>query len=180
MVEIYKYYQEDIKLLIILLIELNKKVVLEKVLDKVITMDEILLSEEYYLTYIDMILIAKYYNLPIVLISSMPIIEKILPDTILIPNKIQTKEWYFIKLPSIVTRVKRNDYPIYKLLTYNSRLKIDIDVVSASLKANIDNELENERNILTILFDNVKPKKKYKLKLIDNVKPLKQKLKIVE
>ena len=53
MVEIYKYYQEDIKLLIILLIELNKKVVLEKVLDKVITMDEILLSEEYYLTYID-------------------------------------------------------------------------------------------------------------------------------
>ena len=180
MVEIYKYYQEDIKLLIILLIELNKKVILEKVLDKVITMDEILLSEEYYLTYIDMILIAKYYNLPIVLISSMPIIEKILPDTILIPNKIQTKEWYFIKLPSIVTRVKRNDYPIYKLLTYNSRLKIDIDVVSASLKANIDNELENERDILTILFDNVKPKKKYKLKLIDNVKPLKQKLKIVQ
>ena len=31
-------------------------------LDKVITMDEILLSEEYYLTYIDMILIAKYYK----------------------------------------------------------------------------------------------------------------------
>ena len=58
--------------------------------------------------------------------------------------------------------------------------KIDIDVVSASLKANIDNELENERDILTILFDNVKPKKKYKLKLIDNVKPLKQKLKIVQ
>jgi len=40
--------------------------------------------------------------------------------------------------------------------------------------------LENERDILTILFDNVKPKKKYKLKLIDNVKPLKQKIKIAE
>ena len=180
MVEIYKYYKDNIKLLIILLIELNKKIILEKVLDKVITMDEILLSDEYYLTYIDMILISKYYNLPIILISSMPIADKILPDNILIPNKLQTQKWYFIKVPSIVTRVKRNDYPIYKLLTYNSLLKIDVDVISSSLKNNIEEELKNERDILDILLENIKPKKKYKLMLIDNVKPIKQKLKIID
>ena len=180
LIEIYKYYKDNIKLLIILLIELNKKIILEKVLDKIVTMDNMLLSEEYYLTYIDMILIAKYYNLPIIFISSMPIIEKYLSDTFLIPNKIKTTKWYFIKVPSIVTRVKKNDYPVYKLLTYRDNLKIDIDVISQTLKKNIENELKNSRDILTFLLDNVKPKQKYKLKLIDNIKPLKQKLKIID
>ena len=87
LVEIYKYYRDNVKLLIILLIELNKKVVLERVLDEIVTMDEMLLSDDYYLTYVDMILIAKYYNLPIILISSMPIVEKLLKDNIIIPNK---------------------------------------------------------------------------------------------
>ena len=112
MVDVYRQYTEDIKILIILLIELNKKVVLERVLDNAISMDEMLLSDEYYLTYLDMILLAKYYNLPIILISSMPIMEKMSPDTIIIPNKMHTDKWYFIKVPSIVTRVKKNDYPI--------------------------------------------------------------------
>ena len=159
MVEIYRYYSENIKLIIILLIELNKKVVLEKVLEQVITMDDMLLSEEYYLTYIDMILIAKYYNLPIVLISSMSIIDKLLKDTIIIPNKIQTDKWYFIKVPSVVTRVKKNDYPIYKLLTYNSSLRININDVSKDLRENIENDLKNPRDILTFLFDNINLRK---------------------
>ena len=180
LVEIYKYYKDNLKLLIILLIELNKKVVLERVLDEVVNMDEMLLSEEYYLTYIDMVLIAKYYNIPIILISSMPIIEKLLPDTIIIPNKIKTDKWYFIKVPSVVTRVKKNDFPVYKLLNFNNSLKINIDVVSKDLRENIEKDLENPRDILTFLLDNIKPKKKYKLKIIEKVKPVKQKLKIVE
>ena len=180
LLEIYKYYRENIKLLIILLIELNKKVILEKVLDEVVTMDQMLLSDEYYLTYVDMILIAKYYNLPLVLISSMPIVDKLLKDTIIIPNKVKTDKWYFVKVPSIVTRVKKNDFPVYKLLTYSGSLKIDIDVVSKDLRENMEKDLENPRDILTFLLDNVKPKKKYKLKLIEKIKPVKQKLKIVE
>ncbi len=179
-VEIYKYYKDNIKLLIILLIELNKKVILERVLDQVVNMDEMLLSDEYYLTYIDMILIAKYYNLPVIIISSMPIVDKLLPDTIIIPNKIKTDKWYFIKVPSIVTRVKKNDFPVYKLLSLNNNLKINIDVVSKDLRENIEKDLENPRDILTFLLDNIKPKKKYKLKIIEKVKPVKQKLKIVE
>ena len=127
-----------------------------------------------------MILIAKYYNLPLILISSMPIIEKMLPDTIIIPNKINTDKWYFVKVPSVVTRVKKNDYPIYKLLNFNNSLKINIDVVSKDLKENIEKDLKNPRDILTFLLDNIKPKKKYKLKIIEKVKPVKQILKIVE
>ena len=180
LVEIYKYYRDNVKLLIILLIELNKKVVLERVLDEIVTMDEMLLSDDYYLTYVDMILIAKYYNLPIILISSMPIVEKLLKDNIIIPNKVQTDKWYFIKVPSVVTRVKKNDFPIYKLLTYSGNLRIDVDVVSRDLRENIEKDLSDPRDILTFLLDNIKPKKKYKLKLIEKVKPVKQKLKIVE
>ena len=180
MVDIYATYKDDIKMIIILLIELNKKVVLEKVLDKVVTFDDMLLSDEYYLTYIDMILIAKYYKLPIVLISSMPILGTMSDETIIIPNKIDTKKWYFIKVPSIVTRVKKQDYPIYKLLTYSNKLSIDIDEVSEKLRENIKSELTNPRDILSFLIENIKPKKKYRLKIIDKIKSGKEKFKIVD
>ena len=59
-------------------------------------------------------------------------------------------------------------------------LRIDVDVVSRDLRENIEKDLTNPRDILTFLLDNIKPKKKYKLKLIEKVKPVKQKLKIVE
>lgn len=182
MVDVYRQYSDDIKILMILLIELNKKIILERVLDKTVTMDEMLLSDEYYLTYIDMILIAKYYNLPIILISSMPIMEKMSPDTIIIPNKMRGNEkWYFIKVPSVVTRVKRNDYPVYKLLTYRGNLKIDLDVVARKLREDIEEHLQDPRDILTFLIDNIKPKKKYRLKLIDKVKPVpNRRFKIIE
>ena len=180
LVEIYRYYKEDMQSLIILAIELNKKVILERVLDKAITMDNMLLSDDFYITYVDMILIAKYYNLPIILISSMGIIQKLLPDTVIIPNKVKTDKWYFIKVPSIVTRVKKSDFPIYKLLTYAGSLKISLDIVSTSLRENIEKTLAEPRDILSFLLENVKPKKKYRLKLIEGVKPVKQRIRIVE
>ena len=181
MVDVYRQYTEDIKILIILLIELNKKVVLERVLDNAISMDEMLLSDEYYLTYLDMILLSKYYNLPIILISSMPIMEKMSPDTIIIPNKMHTDKWYFIKVPSIVTRVKKNDYPIYKLLTYLGDLKIGVDQIARDLREDIERHLADPRDILTFLIDNIKPKKKYRLKLIDKIKTVpNRRFKIIE
>ena len=179
LIDVFENNKDNISRIILLLIDLNKKVVLEKVLDKTITFNDIILTDEYYLTYIDMVLIAKYYNLPIVLISSMPILGNLSDDTLLIPNKIQTDKWYFIKLPSIVTRVKKLDFPIYKLLTYNKNLLIDINDVSESLRTNIKSNLANPRDLLTFLIENYKPKKKYVLK-IQNPKPTKYKLKIVE
>ena len=77
LINIYENFKDNISKIILLLIDLNKKVILERVLDKKIKFDDMLLTDEYYLTYIDMILIAKYYNLPIIFISSMPILNNL-------------------------------------------------------------------------------------------------------
>ena len=178
--EIYDEYRDQLREILLLLIELNKKIIIEKVLDKQIDLNDLLLGDEYYLTYVDMILIAKYYNLPIVLISSMPINNKANDDTFIIPNKIKSDKWYFIKIPSVVTRVKKNDFPVYKLITYNNKLSISLSDVSEKLRKDILEQLADPTDILTLYLEHSKPKKKYKLKVIEKVVPVKQKLKIVE
>ena len=180
MPEIYDEYRDQLREILLLLIELNKKIIIEKVLDKQIDLNDLLLGDEYYLTYVDMILIAKYYNLPIVLISSMPINNKANDDTFIIPNKIKSDKWYFIKIPSVVTRVKKNDFPVYKLITYNNKLSISLSDVSEKLRKDILEQLADPTDILTLYLEHSKPKKKYKLKVIEKVVPVKQKLKIVE
>ena len=107
----------------------------------------------------------------------MPILGNLSDDTILIPNKMETDKWYFIKLPSVVTRVKKLDFPIYKLLTYNKKLLIDINNVSETLRTMIRSKLADPRDLLTFLIENFQPKKKYMVK-IENPKSTKAKIKI--
>ena len=124
-------------------------------------------------------LIARYYKIPLILISSMPINPKYNDDTFIIPYKPAVdggenpEQWYFIKVPSIITRVKSTEFPIYKLLSYNNNLKIDLKYIAEPIREKIRGELAKPDDILDIYIENNKPKKKY-LKAIQNIRAIDQ------
>ena len=165
--------------ILLLQLELNKKVIIEKVLDKKLNFDDLLAGDDYYITMVDIMLIARYYKIPLILISSMPINPKYNDDTFIIPYKPvvdggeNPEQWYFIKVPSIITRVKSTEFPIYKLLSYNNNLKIDLKYIAEPIREKIRGELAKPDDILDIYIENNKPKKKY-LKAIQNIRAIDQ------
>ena len=135
----------------------GKETIAKKFLLGEIDIEIMILSENYYLTNLDIIFLSKILNLPIILISSVTVPENKKP--ILILNKNQDY-LYVIKIP----KVKVDLLPQYNLLYYNQSIKLDKKNLSLSLQNDIRiNDIFNELNYINEFKTTIKKPTKLKI-----------------
>ena len=115
--------------------------------------DEFIMHEEYFISYIDIYLLCKKFNIPIIFICSTSINKAITPNNFIIVNKnTESDLYYFIKVPSTYLRGQKN----YTLLHFEQDIKINI-----STDINSDNDLRLQSSIEELLIDYEDPIEKY-------------------
>ena len=103
-----------------------------------VSINNVVMSEDYYLTNLDIWIIAKKYNLPIILYSGTTLVEN--NEIIKVLNDDSSGKYYFIKSPG----VRPNNIPKYKLLSLeNGDVKISLQSLSLELQSIIRNDIIN-------------------------------------
>ena len=158
MVNIYKKYKDLIPLILKILELQGKGQLIKLVKNNSISFEDLLLSDQYYLTNLDISLISLYFNIPIILLSSTNLIEN--NKGYLVVNSTNNKDFYFIKTPGVRTE----GYPVQKLLYTTSSMIINIDTLTDKFKNNIQEDINN--NFIDEYIDSFKKKIK-KLVILD-------------
>lgn len=130
-----------------------------------VSLDIIILSEEYYMTNFDLWILSNKLELPILLIS--PIKIQYNSEIIFKLNKLDFENidiFYIVKIQK--TKIKDEQRVIYKLIECNNDYKIKYDDLSEELKKQINN---NEYITLDSFISKYKKTKK-KLKIIQEDK----------
>ena len=130
----------------------NKKEIMTKLLvnadgssKQTIRLDTLIASDDYYLTYIDLYLLSKEYDLPIILLCNTIIDLSITDENFIILNvNKKNDDYYFLKVPSKYSREKIQNY---KLLHFKD-----------SLIVNLNNDVINSKNysLATKILSNLK------------------------
>ena len=110
----------------------GKRDLASKLLLGTIKIDNAIMSENYYITNLDIILISKRLNLPIIIVSSAIIAEN--KKKLLILNKSERKMYYFIKL---TTFKDMNTPRNYKLFIKKNNILIATDSLSIPYRTDI-------------------------------------------
>ena len=134
LIEEYKKYSLSQIKIDLILEEQGKSGVLKLSLRNSNTLEDLIMSDHYYLTNLDLWILAEYYQLPIIILSSTKLTENKRP--ILIMNDMNINSFYFIRQPSI----QINKIPSYSLIKTADNLLIDVKLGRPMLKANIDSE----------------------------------------
>ena len=100
-----------------------------------IDLDSIIYSETYYLSNIDILILSKLYNLPIIFLSLTKLKEN--NKSILITNK--NDSYYFINIP----KIKNNENINYSLNVNDNKIKIDKNILPPIFQDYIENESED-------------------------------------
>jgi predicted GIY-YIG superfamily endonuclease len=143
-----------------------------------------IVSNDYYATNLDIWILAKKYNIPLIFISGTKLAEN--DRTFLVAHNDNSDKYYFIKSPGIRT----SNLPKYRLYIHENQMKIPVTSFSSDIQTDIRlHESELSINQFIELFSSKKlrkPKKaKQKLKLIleeeelKKPKKKKEKLKLV-
>ena len=93
-----------------------------------ISIENILMDDNYYLTNIDIWLLTIKFNLPIIFYSSYNLTENKM-NTLLL-QATDSNEFYFIKCPAL----SKNTVPIYRLLQSNEDILISLDDLENDVK----------------------------------------------
>ena len=180
-------YDED-KILRMILKDQGKEFLVNQVLFRKINIEQMIMSDDYYLTNLDIIIIGMYYKAPIAIITGTRLKEllqwkvgglKVVLETRentterskkqkkmwIVNNKEKSDFYYFIKQPGI----KRNEIPKYKLISRKDEIRVTKKDIKTSLdsliilykkRPTLEQYIEHYKPII------VKPKnKKIKLKL---------------
>ena len=124
-------------------------------------LSELINSPDFFITYMDIYLIAKKFTLPIILMCNSIINLSITEKTFIILNKnTQNNNYYFIKVPSSYHRGVKN----YKLLYFRNSSTINIrddlvDTDKIQLKTEILLELEKYKDLILNAIINFDSKK---------------------
>jgi hypothetical protein len=142
--------------LCIILLKNNKKMIMEKVINKTMTFEECVLSNEYYVTYIDIYLLAKEYDLPIILLCNTIIDLTITKEKYIIFNQSRNSNYFFIKNRSLYDRKKIHNY---KLIINASAVDFNIDedlldTPEYKLYSEIKNSITNYQDVLGDYINN--------------------------
>jgi hypothetical protein len=154
----------------------------EQIKEGQIMIQDMIMSEAYYITNLDIWLLAKRFNIPLILLSGTELKEN--NKTLLVANIVDGDKYYFIKTPGI----NPLKIPKYRLIISNKIAKIPINslslktqdmIRSQETEANVDDYIKTFVNKMErkprkkierikIVQDKIKPKKKKneKLKLI--------------
>ena len=168
LVEEYNKYSKDIYKIGHILYSEGKTELAEKLLSGEIKLDIAIMSDNYYITNLDLILIAKHFNLPLILLSSKSLQEN--KKSFLIINKSPNDEYYFV----LTSPAKADLSSPYKLF-YDKSIRINLNKVNLPLQTElrVENEFILSEYISNFKFDMKKSKftkKKPKLVIVD--KPL--------
>jgi hypothetical protein len=103
-------------------------------------------NNDYYLTYLDIYLLAKQYNIPIIFLSTTVINISVSENNFIISNQnIVNDMYYFIKVPSQYARDKIKNY---KLLFLDNSIMINIrNDIQNSETAPFEEQIFNELKI---------------------------------
>jgi hypothetical protein len=134
----------------------NKKTIIEKVIAKEITIEECILSNEYYVTYIDIYLLSKEYDLPIILLCNTIIDRTITNENFIVFNVNRLdNNYFFIKNRTLYDRKKIHNY---KLIINASSVVFNIDddlqYSSGDLQGKLQHEINNFKDVLGSYIDN--------------------------
>ena len=182
LVELYTN-DANFEILCYILLKNNKKAILEKVIAKELSFEDLMYSDAYYITYIDIYMLAKEYNLPIIFLCNSAIDLTITDENYIICNINKlNQEYYFFKVPSKYSRKKEHNY---KLLFNKQSIKINIendllDTPSYKLYSKLKKELKFFINPLENYITNFDLSKltntKYKVRQVKNIE-VKKKIK---
>ena len=89
------------------------------------------MDETYYLTNLDLLLLAEYYKLPVVLLSATKLREN--NKTFLVTNKNSDDNYYFI----LVSPIKTGTIQEYRIFTYNKNSQINLKNINLPMKTDI-------------------------------------------
>ena len=154
----YEKYGKDLFLIYNIFSNEGKSNISKKLLIGQIDIETTILSESYYLSNLDILIISNLYKLPIILLSSTKLKENNKP--FLITNTNDTY-YYFIKVPII----KNNENILYKLYSNLQDIKIQKNKLSLSFQNDI--RIEDVFNVENYIKKyKVTIKKPVKLKVI--------------
>jgi hypothetical protein len=96
-------------------------------------MEDLLLSEDYYLTNLDFALIAIHYNIPLIFLSSTLLVEN--NKSFMIVNSTNNEDFYFVRTPGVRTE----GLPVQRLFDSNGGL-----IPLRNLKEKFKKEIEEK------------------------------------
>lgn len=150
----YENYGKDLFLIYNILSNEGKINISKKLLIGEIDIQTTIMSESYYLSNLDILILSNLYKLPLILLSSTKIKEN--NKSFLITNKSDIF-YYFIKVPVI----KYDENIPYRLYSNSEQIKIEKNKLSLSLQNDI--RIEDEFNVYNYI-------KKYKVTIKKSVK----------
>ena len=155
-------YEEKI---LLILSDQGKRKMVEKIRQGILNLEQAIMSEDYYLTNLDIILLNLYYNLPIVLISLKKFGEN--KKKVLLLKKNEEGKYFYIKQGAI----KRDEPRLTSLLYVDESFMLDKTDLSEELLQEIEVEERSEEfperlNNILQNFKSVNFKRKKKVKLI--------------
>ena len=112
-------------------------------------------DEDYFLSYLDIYIISKKFDLPIILLCNSVINNVISKEKYIMLNKNpENNLYYFIKIPSQYLKGQKN----YKLLHFENSIMIDIDKdLNNSAEYEFENKiLERVKNFEDLIFNAIK------------------------
>jgi len=122
----------------------GKKILANQIIEKQLSLGDMIISEDYYATNLDIWLLANYYKVPLILISNASLLEN--NKNYMVLNSAGTPDYYFFKVGAILTEIS----PSYTIiLDDKEQYKININSLqSVSMqeeinKAPIGNTLMN-------------------------------------
>jgi len=139
-----------------ILLKNNKKTIIEKVIAKEITIEECILSNEYYVTYIDIYLLSKEYDLPIILLCNTIIDRTITNENFIVFNVNRLdNNYFFIKNRTLYDRKKIHNYKLIinsSLVVFN--IDEDLQYSSGDLQSKLQDEINNFKDVLGSYINN--------------------------
>lgn len=164
LIEEYEKYNEYLFEITDILNKQGKKFALQVQVGQ-ITMQDMIISNDYYATNLDIWVLARKYNVPLIFLSGTKLNEN--DRTFLVVNSDGSDKYYFIKSPG-VTSLK---LPKYRLYITENQMKISLTSFSSEIQNDIrlrEQELSLNNYIEQFSSKKIrKPKKaKTKLKLI--------------
>ena len=154
LVLIYQNYEEFMIILFKILETQGKGSIVRLVKNEIITMEDLLLSEDYYLTNLDIALIAIHYNIPLIFLSSTLLVEN--NKSFMIVNSTNNEDFYFVRTPGIRTE----GLPVQRLFSSDSAL-ISLRNLKEKFRKEITDVLGFDyMNDYVKVFEKIKEKKK--------------------
>jgi hypothetical protein len=122
-------------------------------------LDIYILSDNYYITIIDLYILLNHYNIPFIFVSTTFINNSVSNNNFILGNVNRiSNNYYMIKVNSQHTRLKEGQIYNYKLLSHNNDYKIDINTIKDTPDKFKENILQ-DISMKTDLFANFLNKK---------------------